>query len=94
MTSPAEDNSTQEGASSRQQEVFWPKDYLANDIREARVWIYGYNADVIGGLFQANNKNSVSGHGRDLKARLEREISNEVSLTLCKVPKSKNLTGS
>ncbi|MCJ1381674.1 hypothetical protein MMC17_004785 [Xylographa soralifera] len=76
-TSPAEDNSTQEGASSRQQEVFWPKDYLANDIREARVWIYGYNVDVIGGLFQANNKNSVSGHGRDLKARLEREISNE-----------------
>jgi hypothetical protein len=43
------------------------------------VWTYGYNADVIGGLFQSNNKNSVSQHGRDLAVRLEREIDNEVS---------------
>ena len=35
------------------------------------------DADVISGLFQANNKNSVSGHGRDLKVRLKREIDNE-----------------
>jgi hypothetical protein len=42
------------------------------------VWTYGYNADVIGGLFQANNKNSISQHGRDLSVRLEREIDNEV----------------
>ena len=90
-TPPADGNSTQEGAISRQQEVFWPKDYLANDIPEARLWTYGYNADVIGGLFQANNKNSVSGHGRDLKARLERDMGNEVNLTLCKGPKSKIL---
>ena len=90
-TPPAEGNSTQAGVLLRQQEVFWPKDYLANDIPEARVWTYGYNADVIGGLFQANNKNSVSGHGRDLKARFERDLGNEVNLILCKGLKLKIL---
>ena len=58
--------------------VFWPKQYLASDIPEARVWTYGYNADIIGGLFQANNKNSISQHGRDLSVGLEREIDNGV----------------
>lgn len=48
------------------------------EIHEARIWSYGYNADVIGGFFQANSKNSVSQHGRDLAVRLEREVDNEV----------------
>ncbi|TEY29165.1 hypothetical protein BOTCAL_0965g00010 [Botryotinia calthae] len=56
--------------------VFWPQDYLVEDIPEARVWTYGYNADVIGGLFQANDENSVSQHGRDLTTKAEREIEN------------------
>ncbi|KAL9102394.1 MAG: hypothetical protein Q9163_002460 [Psora crenata] len=60
--------------SSQQQQTFWPQDYLSKDVSQARVWTYGYNADVIGGLFKANNKTSVSGHGRDLAVRLEREI--------------------
>ncbi|KAH0045052.1 hypothetical protein KCU78_g285, partial [Aureobasidium melanogenum] len=60
--------------------VFWPEEYLAADIPQACVWTYGYNADVIGGLFQANNKNSISQHGRDLSVRLEREIDNEEPL--------------
>ena len=77
-TPPLESNSTQKPAVSRTQQVFWPKEYLAEDISQARVWTYGYNADVIGGLFQANDKNSVSAHGRDLAVRLEREIDNEV----------------
>lgn len=85
-TSSSESNSIQKDTSSRHQKIFWPKDYLANDLREARVWTYGYNADVIGGLFQANNKNSVSGHSRDLKVRLEREIDNEVNLILFEEP--------
>lgn len=58
--------------------LFWLEEFLTVDIPEARVWTYGYNADVIGGLFQANNKNSVSQHGRDLAVKLEREIENEV----------------
>lgn len=90
-TSSSESNSIQKDTSSEDQKIFWPKDYLADDIAEARVWTYGYNADVIGGLFQANNKNSVSGHGRDLKVRLEREIDNEVNLILFEEPESKNL---
>lgn len=59
--------------------VFWPRDYLVDDLSETEVWTYGYNADVIGGLFQANNQNSVSQHGQDLSVRLERSIENEAS---------------
>jgi hypothetical protein len=66
--------------SSASRKLFWPEEYLTQDIPEARVWTYGYNADAIGGLFQANNKNSVSQHGRDLAVRVEREIENEVGL--------------
>lgn len=58
--------------------VFWPEQYLVSDIPQASVWTYGYNADVIGGLFQANNKNSISQHGQDLSVRLERDIDNSV----------------
>ncbi len=63
--------------------VFWPRDYLLEDVSEAEVWTYGYNADVIGGLFQANNQNSVSQHGRDLAVKLEREIENQASPRIC-----------
>ena len=72
---------TDNGANAAQGQLFWPHDYLAKDIPQARVWTYGYNADVVGGLFQASNKNSVSQHGRDLAVRLEREIDNEVDRT-------------
>lgn len=59
---------------------FWPHEFLTEDIPEAQVWTYGYNADVIEGLFRANTKNSVSQHGRDLAAKLEREIDNAVGI--------------
>jgi hypothetical protein len=62
--------------------VFWPHDYIADDIPEARVWTYGYNADTIGGVFAANNKNSVSQHGRDLSVKIEREVDNRVGDSL------------
>ncbi|KAL9595914.1 MAG: hypothetical protein Q9179_004796 [Wetmoreana sp. 5 TL-2023] len=70
-------DSMQNGTNTRQRQLFWPHDYLAKDIPQARVWTFGYNADVIGGLFQAGDKNSVSQHGRNLAVRLEREIDNE-----------------
>ncbi|KAK6950452.1 hypothetical protein Daesc_008780 [Daldinia eschscholtzii] len=60
-------------SSSTQHKVFWPRDYLAEDFPKARVWTYGYNADVIG-AFQANNKNSVSQHGKDFAVRVERNL--------------------
>ena len=62
----------------RPNKLFWPDEYLTQDIPEARVWTYGYNADAIGGVFAANNKNSVSQHGRDMSVLVEREIRNEV----------------
>lgn len=71
---PTETGAPKPPASS---DVFWPEEYLVPDIPRARVWTYGYNADVIGGLFQSNNKNSVSQHGRDLAVRLERDMENE-----------------
>ncbi|KAI9692806.1 MAG: hypothetical protein M1820_009354 [Bogoriella megaspora] len=57
--------------------IFWPEQYLASDFSKAQIWTYGYDADVIGGLFQSNNKNSISQHGRDLSVKLEREIDND-----------------
>lgn len=76
---PESDNSSlQKGMATQQEQVFWPQDYLAEDIAQARVWTYGYNADVIGGLFRANGKDSVSQHGRNLAVRLEREVDNKV----------------
>ena len=59
-------------------DVFWPEDYLAKDMERARIWTYGYNADVVGGMFQANNKNSISQHGRDFAVKLERDLDNDV----------------
>lgn len=68
--------------SSSSSTVFWPEEYLVPDIPQACVWTYGYDADVVGGLFQAKNKNSVSQHGRDLAAGLERDIRNKVQAML------------
>ncbi|KAL2194479.1 hypothetical protein P885DRAFT_71250 [Corynascus similis CBS 632.67] len=56
-TSIADDKTSEEIPSK----LFWPDEYLTQDIPEARVWTYGYDADAIGGLFQAKNKNSVLG---------------------------------
>ncbi|KAI1360177.1 hypothetical protein F5Y08DRAFT_343918 [Xylaria arbuscula] len=51
--------------------VFWPRDCLVEDILDAEVWTYGYSADVIGDLFQSNNQNSISQHGRDLSLKMK-----------------------
>ncbi len=59
--------------------LFWPDEYLTRDIPDARVWTYGYNADAISGFFQANNKNGVSQHSRDLEVQIERDIDNGVT---------------
>ena len=60
------------------------------DLPQARIWTYGYNADVIGGLFKSNNKNSVSQHGRDLAVQLDREIDNGVCCALYILSKPNN----
>jgi hypothetical protein len=76
--SKKEKNQWEQRSTSVPREIFWPEDYLVPDLPRARIWTYGYNADVIGGLFQANNKNSVSQHGSDLAIMLDRDIDNEV----------------
>ena len=75
-----EKNNQGQTSTSIPTDIFWPEEYLVHDLPQARIWTYGYNADVIGGLFQANNKNSVSQHGRDLAVKLEREIENRVTI--------------
>ena len=60
-------------------DVFWPRDYLPEDLPEADVYTYGYNVDVIGGLFQAKSPKSVSQHGRDLAHGIERHFADEAS---------------
>ncbi|KAI0452034.1 hypothetical protein F5B21DRAFT_355977 [Xylaria acuta] len=65
---------------SIEHKVFWPQDYLVEDVPEAEVWTYGYNADVFKVPFQASNRNSVSQHSRDLATKLEREIENQAPI--------------
>ncbi|KAI1170462.1 hypothetical protein F4777DRAFT_583864 [Nemania sp. FL0916] len=80
-SSSAKENSSEDNENSpTKQKVFWPQDFLLQDIPEAAIWTYGYNADVIGGLFQANNPNSISHHGTDLAVKLEREITNQMPI--------------
>ncbi|KAJ6161071.1 hypothetical protein N7470_004467 [Penicillium chermesinum] len=59
--------------------TFWPADELPKTVPQADIFTYGYNADVIEGIFQQNNKNSIFQHGNDLMVRLERSIGNDVS---------------
>ncbi|SPO02492.1 uncharacterized protein DNG_05165 [Cephalotrichum gorgonifer] len=58
----------------RRSHPYWPLELLPTDVPDARIWTYGYDADVIEGVFGANNQNSISQHGRDLKEKLGREV--------------------
>jgi hypothetical protein len=69
-----------EGSSSTR--LFWPDEFLTRDIPDARVWTYGYNADAIGFLYRAKNKNTISQHGQDLANKIERDLGNEVMVFL------------
>jgi hypothetical protein len=62
-------------------DVFWPLDKLPSDVPNARVWTYGYNADVISGLFQPSNMNSILQHGEDLMVKLERGLGNKARVS-------------
>ena len=73
-TEQAHDSSSSASAS----DIYWPEVYLLPDLPQAQVWTYGYDADVIGGFFQANNQNTISQHGRDLSVKLDRDIENTV----------------
>ena len=57
--------------------TYWPQDLLPQKVPNARILTYGYDADVIGGLFEGASKNNITQHGRDLMLQLEREICGE-----------------
>ncbi|KAI1822513.1 hypothetical protein F4861DRAFT_385871 [Xylaria intraflava] len=75
-----ENNNDSTRGSSTEHKVFWPRDYLLEDMPEAEVWTYGYNADVVEALFKANNRNSISQHAQDLYVKLERTIDNQMPI--------------
>jgi hypothetical protein len=57
---------------------FWPANELPKVVPQANIFTYGYNADVIEGVFCANNRNNILQHGNDLMVKLERSLDNEV----------------
>jgi hypothetical protein len=64
--------------------VFWPSVFLSEDISNARIFTYGYNADVVAGLFQSSNSNNIFEHTTTMVARLKRELEgHDVGSRLC-----------
>lgn len=58
--------------------LFWPEQFLPKVVPNARILTYGYDADLIRGMFQASSKNSILKHGNDMMMKLERSVRNEV----------------
>ncbi|KAL1841793.1 hypothetical protein VTJ49DRAFT_6546 [Mycothermus thermophilus] len=56
------------------QKVFWPHVFLREDIKNARIFTYGYNANVAEGFLKGSNQNNIYNHGRDLAAKFQREL--------------------
>ncbi|KAJ5623316.1 hypothetical protein N7490_011921 [Penicillium lividum] len=65
----------------RQNSIFWPKDSLPKVVPRVNIFTYGYNADVIEGVFQSNNRNSVIQHANDFMVKLGRDLENDAKRT-------------
>jgi hypothetical protein len=64
--------------------VFWPRDLLPNDIPNARILTYGYDADVVTFSSSGNrSKLSFTQHAHDLMVTLDRELADDVCGHLC-----------
>lgn len=59
--------------------IYWPADTLPQNVPHARIWTYGYNADVVSGFFRQNNHNSILKHANDFMVKLERTLRDDVS---------------
>ncbi|KAI0479955.1 hypothetical protein F4859DRAFT_454711 [Xylaria cf. heliscus] len=60
--------------------IYWPASSLPSVVPRAKIWTYGYNADVSGKLFQANTQNSILEHGNDFMVKVERALRNELPI--------------
>ncbi|KAJ5663921.1 hypothetical protein N7507_004652 [Penicillium longicatenatum] len=49
----------------KQSKIFWPKQLLPRDLPNARIWTFGYDADIIGALKTASS-NTLRDHGKSL----------------------------
>lgn len=58
--------------------VFWPRDFLVEDIPRAKIWTFGYDVKVVGSVFRDHNTNNVKAHARDFCNQLERDIKTKV----------------
>ena len=65
---------TGEDASSDSESIFWPEKLLPRDIPNARIFTYGYNTGVIGGLLKGPDMSNVSQHANDLMICLKSEL--------------------
>ncbi|KAJ5628167.1 hypothetical protein N7490_010395 [Penicillium lividum] len=50
---------------NKQSKAFWPKQLLPCDLPTARIWTFGYDADIIGALRTASS-NTLRDHGKSL----------------------------
>ncbi|EXJ53356.1 uncharacterized protein A1O5_13396 [Cladophialophora psammophila CBS 110553] len=76
---PKETTDVDETSAVGTKRIYWPQDLLAEDLKMAQIYTYGYNADLIGGFFEGQGpiKNSISQYGNDLMVEVASEIRNE-----------------
>lgn len=67
------------GSASGSKAIYWSADLLPSAVPMAKIWTYGYNANVVGGSFQNINKNGILQHGNDFMVKVERGLKNDVS---------------
>ena len=75
---PAQESDLQESQTGAGD--FWPGNRLVREVPQARVWTYGYDADVTS-FFTGASKNSITHHGQDLMVKLERGLQNKVGVS-------------
>lgn len=57
----------------------WPRDELPKKITNARIFTYGYSADVIG-PFQAQSNNTITNHSNDFLIALIRDLPQDLPI--------------
>ncbi|KAF8536553.1 hypothetical protein BDD12DRAFT_795951 [Trichophaea hybrida] len=63
--------------------VLWPRDHLPETIPNVRVLTYGYNTDVMKGLFEEESQNNILQHAHDLLHSLLNEQTSIHQRTKC-----------